>query len=79
MELLDNLLPYVRFPVMSAQDIAEIVQPSGVLNEKALLTLYRYISSRNKDGLDFGMFTPVPRFCGLKGVERVQKKKDIST
>jgi cell division protein FtsB len=80
MKLLDTLLSYVRFPVMSAQDLAEIVQPSGVLTEKAMLKLYRYVSSRNKDGLDFGKFIPFPRFRGLEGVERMQQnKKDIST
>jgi hypothetical protein len=79
MELLDTLLSYVRFPVMSPQDIADVVQPSGVLTDEVLFKLYRYVSSRNKDGLDFGKFIPVPRIRGLEGVEGLQqKKKDIS-
>lgn len=48
-EMVKDVIPHVRFPLMNHEFVTETVDPSGLLTEQQTLTIYRYFA-RNKTG-----------------------------
>jgi hypothetical protein len=50
-KVLADVLPHIRFPVMSTTDIASKVSPTGILDSQQTLELFTYLASKagNKD------------------------------
>eukprot|EP01006_Ploeotia_vitrea_P037084 TRINITY_DN66089_c4_g1_i1.p1 TRINITY_DN66089_c4_g1~~TRINITY_DN66089_c4_g1_i1.p1 ORF type:complete len:592 (-),score=324.52 TRINITY_DN66089_c4_g1_i1:221-1996(-) len=48
-EVLDELLPLIRFPLLSSQELALLVSPSQLLDAQAMLSLFTYIGCPNEE------------------------------
>jgi hypothetical protein len=47
--ILADLLPHVRFPIMTTQDIAVSIAPSGLLEPNQILDLFTYLGMKGTD------------------------------
>lgn len=61
---LSNIMQYVRFPLMDSKDMAETVEPLGLVDEQLILEAYRFkatggdSSSRSHEANQFRRFIP---------------------
>lgn len=51
--LLESVLPHIRFPLMSLQDIATSVVPSGVLSDRHLVDIYTCLVTGGRHTTEF--------------------------
>jgi hypothetical protein len=81
--ILADLLPTIRFPLMSLEEIASVVAPSQLLEQQDLLKLFQYLSINDEKQREFFQlpFKMTPREGGnvLKDSKVVDKKfkKDL--
>jgi hypothetical protein len=67
LEVMADLMPLIRFPAMSTQDIATRVSPLGLLSNQQILDLFTYLGMRTggdkkaKLGKSIAHFTPKER------------------
>jgi len=45
-EMLGDLLPHIRFPIMDSKDFAAVVLPSGLMDTPEVLALFTYFGSK---------------------------------
>jgi hypothetical protein len=66
-KVIADLMPLVRFPTMDVADIASTVAPSGLLDKKQLLELFKYVSMpEGKDRVSIELpFLSQPRQGGF--------------
>jgi len=48
-ELLKDIIPHIRFPIMTTEQVAAKVSTSGVLDSQTLLELFTYLARKGKD------------------------------
>jgi len=48
-ELLKNILPHIRFPIMTTEQVAAKVSTIGILDSQTLLELFTYLARKGKD------------------------------
>jgi len=63
--VLQNVLPCIRFPVMSSEDVATRVAAKGVLDPEMILALFTYLGQESED-------IPLPE--ALKGFPKAKRK-----
>eukprot|EP00808_Paulinella_micropora_P028869 g3426.t1 len=66
-DVLKDVLPTIRFPTMTTEDIATLVAPVGVLSEVQILQLFTYIAASEdgrEPGEEIAMFKTKPRTGG---------------
>lgn len=63
-EELRELIPYIRFPVMTGFELMDIVEPVGIVPEKTLLDAYRYHSTQRIPNKNYEIY--YPRVCVVK-------------
>jgi len=48
--LLKNIIPHIRFPIMTTEQVAAKVSTIGLLDSQTLLELFTYLARKGKDG-----------------------------
>jgi len=44
--LMEDILPYIRFPIMGMNDIASKIQPTNLLSDEQIMELYTYMGKK---------------------------------
>lgn len=68
-----DVIPHVRFPLMSAEYFSDHVEPTGLLTEQQALKLFRYFVKKTKNPDDCADFNIKKRRC----LFTVQRFKDV--
>ncbi len=50
-EVVKNLLPHIRFPLLTAVELGTVVAPSGLLDQAMLMNLFKYAHASPSDRL----------------------------
>jgi hypothetical protein len=66
--ILKNIIPHIRFPCMTTEEVATLVSPVGLLKQDQILDLFTYLAQRDvpgtKPGASISMFKSAPRQGG---------------
>lgn len=66
-DILQKILVHIRFPLMSSNELAMVVSPSGVLEPADLIAVFTYCSNQQSNVSTVGGFCTHPRQATFKG------------
>jgi len=70
--LLEKILGHIRFPLMSTNELAMIVSPTGILDPDDLIAVFTYCSSQQVNVGTVGGFCTHPRQSTFRGGSRMK-------